>query len=279
MPKITVCPLGGLANRLRSLASGVWLARRLGVRLDVVWSRDRDLKADFHELFSWRDESVTFRHPSAFGKWFLFMPPRRRNLYLSALGQRLCYGFSLCDGPDIWSFLDNPEMVAEQAALSLERGKDACIVSCNEFFDFPDQLLREIMQPVEGVDKIVEDTLGMLGGNAVGVHIRRTDHAVSISRSPTGRFISSMHGILDENPDTMFFLATDGEQDKRLIVDTFPGHVVCSDKPVSRQTLEGMTEAAADMITLSRCRRILASHGSSFSAIAARLGGIELNYP
>lgn len=44
-------PSGGLANRMRAIVSGYWLAGQTGSRLQIIWFRDWALNAPFHELF------------------------------------------------------------------------------------------------------------------------------------------------------------------------------------------------------------------------------------
>ena len=278
-PKIIVYPLGGLANRIRSLASGVWLSRQLGVGLRVVWSVDNDLHAPFGQLFRMADTEIEFTQPSAFARWLLYMMPRRRNLYLSGVWQKLNYGLSLTDGGRLDSMLETPERVGELAKQAIARGRDVYFASCAEFYDFPAELLREIMIPTADIEARIDRNLEQTGRNVVGVQIRRTDHRVCIASSPTEGFIRRMHELLEQDPEVKFFLATDDEDEKRRIREEFPGRVVTNESVASRRSVDGMKDAVSDVMTLSRCKLILASRGSSFGQLAARFGGIKSEYP
>ena len=51
---LTLIPIGGLANRLRSIASGVALARDYGQTLHIYWFKDAGLNCRFDDLCRWR---------------------------------------------------------------------------------------------------------------------------------------------------------------------------------------------------------------------------------
>ena len=44
-------PSGGLANRMRAVASAYWLQQQTGSRTQVIWFCDWALNAPFHQLF------------------------------------------------------------------------------------------------------------------------------------------------------------------------------------------------------------------------------------
>jgi len=56
----------------------------------------------------------------------------------------------------------------------------------------------------------------------------------------------------------------------------FGDRVVTSDHEASRDSVDGIREGLADMWSLSRTQRIYGSAGSSFSVMAARVGGTPL---
>ena len=49
---ITLLPIGGLANRMRAIASAVYLCRLSGSSLNVYWFRDKGLNASFAGIFN-----------------------------------------------------------------------------------------------------------------------------------------------------------------------------------------------------------------------------------
>lgn len=109
----------------------------------------------------------------------------------------------------------------------------------------------------------------------MGVHIRRTDNALSIAQSPTRLFIERMKKEIEQNSDTTFYLASDSEEDKRSIVNRFGNRVFTSVHKADRNSLEGMQEALIELYLLSRTRHVLGSVHSSFSETAAQIGKIS----
>ena len=49
--KLLFVPVGGLGNRMRSIASAVSLTRKAGVELEIIWFCDWALNACFCKLF------------------------------------------------------------------------------------------------------------------------------------------------------------------------------------------------------------------------------------
>ena len=56
--RIMFVPVGGLANRMRSVASAVALAEDTASDIQIKWFRDWALNAPFCELFEPKDEIV-----------------------------------------------------------------------------------------------------------------------------------------------------------------------------------------------------------------------------
>ena len=55
---LTLVPSGGLANRMRAVASAYSLCEATGSRLQVVWFRDWALNAAFNDIFEPVDPSL-----------------------------------------------------------------------------------------------------------------------------------------------------------------------------------------------------------------------------
>ena len=58
MGKITFVPVGGLANRMRAVASAVMLAGKTKSELSIIWFQDWALNAPFYQLFKPVDREV-----------------------------------------------------------------------------------------------------------------------------------------------------------------------------------------------------------------------------
>lgn len=113
--------------------------------------------------------------------------------------------------------------------------------------------------------------------NIVGIHIRRTDHNVAIAGSKTEDFFRYIDKILEEDPATMFFLATDDEREENILREKYGEKIITmGDKSWGRDSSSGMKCGIIDMLCLSSCKFILGSCGSVYSRFAAEYGKIDL---
>ena len=231
---LTLIPIGGLANRLRSIASGVALAREASALDALVYDR-----------------------------------PRKRNARLPGMFQQLLFDGRLYEqGP--WT-ADAP---AFDFGGWMAQHRRTYISSCHSFYPADPALYGELFRPNETVGRLVDAYAAHFTPHTVGVHIRRTDNAASIARSPLSLFIEEMEREVAAHADTLFFVASDSEEDKRALRAHFGDRILTSDRPADRSSLAGMQEGAVDFFTLSRTRRIIGSYYSSFSEVAALIRGI-----
>jgi hypothetical protein len=130
--------------------------------------------------------------------------------------------------------------------------------------------------PTDVLQKRIDTMKTSFGERCVGVHIRRTDNAVSMGKSTTEQFISLMRRELESHPETLFFLATDDKAEERLLRETFPGKILSNEnRTLDRNSVEGMHDALLDLYCLASTKKLIGSYWSSFTDIAADMGGIE----
>ena len=90
-------------------------------------------------------------------------------------------------------------------------------------------------------------------------------------------FIDIVDRTLAEDSSSRFYLASDDTGVKDEFLRRYGrGTILTMDRPVARNTADGMEDALAEMIVLSRCRIVYGSYWSSFSEAAALLGGTRL---
>ncbi len=78
------------------------------------------------------------------------------------------------------------------------------------------------------------------GKNYIGLHIRRTDHVTSIGYSKTEYFINKIRDILKVNPDSLFYLSTDDENEQEKLVKLFGERIIFqNDKSWDRVSTRG----------------------------------------
>lgn len=267
---LTYVPSGGLANRMRAIASAYSACRRAGSRLHIVWFRDWALNAPFCEIFEPIDGDFVSLREARPLDIIVNDRPRRRNLWLPGLFQRMAYRRRI-DERDV-----TPLKRAGFDFAGWMRGH-RCWMSCYQVFgDFPDGLYPRLFRPVADIRADVETAAARFSAHTVGMHIRRTDNAESIEKSPTRLFIEAGLREMAEYPDLMIYLATDSEDVKRMMCDEFGRRVITPSVAACRGDVAGIRGGLVDMYALSRTCRIYGSAGSSFSVMAAALGETEL---
>ena len=112
----------------------------------------------------------------------------------------------------------------------------------------------------------------------IGIHIRRTDHKLSIEKSPLKLFERAIEMELEKEERTNFYLASDCSDTKKHLVKKYGGVIRTSSDPGDRTTLRGMYRGVTELYALSRTTKIIGSYGSSYSRIASELNGSELIY-
>lgn len=267
--------MGGLANRMRAMASGLALARSINgepIHYKVVWRENADLRASFSDLLDpgpW-DTLAEIIHPGTLAYSLMYEPPRRRNLYLSAPFQKL-RGSALFDDGKLPHYRNNPQDLAQ---LVLNR-KETLIGSGCVFYPFDDSELRSLFKPSVRVESVCMEWVSRFTANTLGVHIRRTDNAMSIKHSPTALFVDEIAKWIESyGSQARVFLATDDEPTKEELMHRFGPQLIVNDRAASRTTQKGMVDGAAEMFALSRCASIIGSHYSSYSEMAAAIGGV-----
>lgn len=267
---LLLVPAGGLANRMRAIVSAYSLCEKVGSSLSVVWFRDWALNAAFTDIFEPVDDSLFALREAGMLDFLINDRPRRRNLWIPKMFQRVTY----------------QDRIYEQTVTPRKRiGFDfeawahdkKCYMSCyQEFGTFPNSLYGRIFRPVREVMDIVESNEREFGSHAVGMHIRRTDNAESIEKSPTHLFIKAAKDEIAMFPETKIYLATDSDSVKKEMRDALGSRLITSERTASRDSVSGIRDGLADMYTLSRTAVIYGSAGSSFSVMASLIGGNEL---
>ncbi len=274
---ITLVPRGGLANRMRAIASAVALSTRIGANLCVVWIRTSDLSASFSDLFL--DDNLPFRLKELPRRHFAYLPHRGKYLYLPTFWQNMRYSSTLRDErKQDRSYLIGAKPESVYAFFRSVRSGSVFVDTCHEFYPYTPELYRSLFRPSAKVEKRISALLHPEPGRAqpTGLHIRRTDHIDSIQSSPLSMFEDTIRQYLASDSGCRFYLATDDDATKERLKTLFPGHIITSPATASRFTLQGMIDGAAEMFALSKCSSIIGSFQSSYSEAAAILGNISL---
>lgn len=266
---LTFIPSGGLANRMRAVASAYEMCRRTGANLHVLWIKDWALNAPFHDIFQ-PTELLDIRDASLLDI-LLYDRPRKRNIWIPRLFQNIIFRQRI-DERQVTPF--------KQKGFDFDRWvmqETKSWMSCyQDFGDFDNDVYQKLFHPVGEIESAVKQFTDRFGGHPIGFHIRRTDNKESIDKSPLSLFIDVGKKEIADNPDTMIYLATDDEDVKRKLTSIFGDHIITSRKSAERGNTDGIRGGLTDMYTLSRTDVIYGSAGSSFSVMASKIGGNRL---
>lgn len=271
MSRITFIPVGGLANRMRAIASAFDLAIKTESSLNVVWIKDWALNSPFHELFQPINEDViTLRDASVFDKLMLDRP-RRKNLYLPHIYQKLYFQSSLYERSI------TPLCREEFDFVNWAKGdKELYFASYTNFMNYDFSVISRLFVPVEDVEKMIESYTSRFSEETIGLHIRRTDNLDSIKQSPIELFFNKIDSEIENNDKVNFFLATDSEEVKVQMNERYGDRVLFSEQVADRDSIEGIKGGVAEMFILSRTKKIYGSFLSSYSDMASQISGIPL---
>lgn len=261
-------PSGGLANRMRAVVSAYELCQTVDSQLQVVWFQDWALHAPFRSIFE-ETPLVAVREATLLDH-ILYDRARKKNFFLPALPQRLLFQRHIKE-QDVTP-LKKQSFDFEQWA----RGK-RCYMSCYQVFGtFPDERYQQLFHPVKAVMDVVDGYRSQFNSHTIGLHIRRTDNAESITKSPTTLFINKVREAIDLHEDTKVFLATDSTQVKQEFIEAFGARIITPKEEACRDSISGIRGGVVDLWTLASTQKIYGSAGSSFSPMAASIGGVPL---
>lgn len=271
MKRESIClvPVGGLANRMKAIDSAVALSRQCNSNLHIVWFKDQGLNCRFDQLFQPIDMPGVTVTEASWSDYVRYDRPRRKNLFIPRLFQKPTFDSCLYEMEIRRLYQENFDFPA------WARNRRVYLAAFVYFYEPGEAWDRfAIFKPLPHLLQEIENRQSQFGPHTIGVHIRRTDNTISIDQSPTHLFIDRMEQEVNLDADCRFYLATDSEEDKKLITQRFGNRVLFSPHPARRNTLDGMREALVELYLLAHTRQVLGSVHSSYSETAAQIGHI-----
>ncbi len=268
---VTISPMGGLANRMRAILSARALAKDAGASLRVLWNVSHELGCEpqwlFHTAnwdFDWKATSANIHH-------WLWKPAGKGNFFIPAAWQAYRFSRHIHDHSHLLSQALSREQLIEAAQSSLY------ITSGLNFYPYPASDAAQLFVPTEQIEVMVDEKLEpMLACKKIGIHIRRTDNSQSILLSPDHLFSEMIQKQILTDRSSIFYLATDSNEVKQKLTHEFGCRIVTSPNEACRSSRQGIMEAWAEMLVLSRMDLIIGSFYSSFSEMAAQIGNVPL---
>ena len=109
--------------------------------------------------------------------------------------------------------------------------------------------------------------------NTVGIHFRGTESRTRDGTiPPLDKIIARMHAEVELDPDVKFFLASDGDELGKVIIDTFGDRLIINTGDSARASTGGQWNAVADLFGLASTSRVIGPRYSSFSMLATMIG-------
>jgi len=269
---IIIEPFGGLANRMRVIASAIDLSNKTNQKIKLIWIANSDLNCEFSDLFKpIKDIEITNR----ISKYKFIKATNQEKKYKRILAYFInkIIGIDYCIkeqdfGKYIWNRkIDLLEIVSGN--------KNTYFQTCEELNFEKNLIYFENFKLNDDIQSITNEIVNSFNENIIGIHIRRTDNNKSIEISPTSLFIENIINELKINSNTNFFLATDDLATEKELKEKFADKIITYEKELSRNTKKGIIDAVVDLYCLSKTKYIFGSYWSSFSDIASRIGKIK----
>ncbi len=256
--KLTLLLRDGLANRMRVIAS-VAHFRHEGVDVKVLWLKNSALNCDFEQIF---------KPIKGFNIINIIREPRMiHSKQCNSIKRIAAKIYNKYKGYD-YVFTKGENNISKQLKPIFEKYKTVYVAMC---FCLTEQEDYSIFIPSENVADIISKINYQ---NYIGIHIRRGDHIWATEKSPINLFTDYIDKHIHEN---QFYIATDSPDIKYMLSLHYgTKNILIHDFCLDRNSTQGIIDAYAEMIILSKAKLIIGSRFSSFDEVAAKIGNIQL---
>ncbi len=253
--RLYVEPYGGLCNRMRCVTSAYQYAVDHHMELTIIWCRLDECNCDFHSLFCFAGEL----------KVHVIEIPYCDDARFQRIYYRVLKNVLKRAVKHFYYFYNGEEQDLQEGAY---------IRSFANWYPSENQYaLLKLNEKLQArVDKLVEAN----NHNLIGVHIRRTDNTVSISNSPTELYFKQISKVREAYKGSKIYIASD-DADEILRIRQYFGMdqtVILEGADRSRNTQQGIWDAAVELYILANCKAIIGSYYSSYTDTAAALYNI-----
>ena len=273
-------PLGGLCNRLRTIESMISICEKLNKDLIVIWQSTEELNCKFSKLF---------------------LPIKPSNIKVRIIENKKIYNFVLKCCVSKKNIIENSywesiylknrnqeklslfeadsksfQEIEEKALQILTTTKENFLFeSCYRLFK-ADIENYQCFQPTKDIEIRIKNITAYFK-HTYGIHIRRTDHNRAIEISTDEKIEAKINSIIEKDPGTSFFLATDCEATKACFIKNFPDRIIANqDLTYNRNNPDSIKDAVVDLYCLAHTKKIYGSFYSSYSEVAAAITKTEL---
>lgn len=268
---ITLRPTGGLCNRMLAIDSSIKLCEDIHQDLTIIWLENYYLNAPFHKLFQPIEvNQFQLEIKSTPKKAFVYSEKELDHLH-KRFQNLLLRGIQLFYFDKIINANRVPHLIKNGFNFKSLKNHNRVLVSSWTRF-YGQTINREYFKPVAGIQNQIDTITDQYRTNMIGIHIRRSDHKLSIEQSPTESFIKRMNEEVEKDGNVGFFLASDSNLDKVKLKQIFGDRLLTNSmNDGDRNSTKGMEEAVIDLFCLAHTNRIIGSFFSTFSSVASEL--------
>lgn len=263
---IIYIPVGGLANRMRMIDSSLRLSKKINAKYKIYWIKDAGLNCSFGKIWN---PIVGVQDVQDLKKTDLLFKLRRKFLLIRK-------GLNILERLNLLKVISDQEFQGyfdlQYDFEDLKKYKWVIIRSCSAFFPSSSRTEYEEFVLNDNIKQILTDEIRKFPSQTIGIHIRRTDNFDAILGSPLDSFIQLMNGLLQDNQNTFFYVASDDSEVKNKMKNHFLDHVILPQGVLTRDSEAGIIQAIVEMYALAETSKIYGSYYSSYSELAAAIG-------
>ncbi|MFA6834162.1 MAG: hypothetical protein WCR14_05735 [Bacteroidaceae bacterium] len=268
MKTIILIPFGGLANRLRAIASGLALRESENVQLKILWIDRPELNCPYNKLLE-GIAGVSIKNVSNNYFWKALLR------YIKTVSLP---NFSVITDDFIKEELEEGYFGLKANYKSFWKGRlkeKNLIISCRKFYKYSFKEMNLLKPHNSILTKLNSFVIANDLKNFIGFHIRYTDNQLSLNHSPIELFEFKIKECLANGKKIV--VCTDSDFIKERLSKEFENRIIFPLITRNRTSIEGLQDAYFELLLLSRSEKIYASYGSTFSLYASELGGCELS--
>jgi len=236
--KLQILTRGGLANKLRTLLTGMYAADETERDLEIGWESCRGCRMFYDDFFMPIDNVRIEREDTK-------IIPNFERIY-NTLG----------------NFEDIKKYDNNQNLLSVTCGNINCgSISADDIV----KKKRHLVSPKKEIaDEIEEYAAKHFNNKTIGFHIRSAEHFLNITS------IKAREEIIDKIPNEIgIYIAVDNIEVKEYLLNKYGNRIIYKEKSFGFDNNPGMRDAVIDMYLLNRCAKIYGTRTSSYSWAAS----------
>lgn len=270
---IVLVPQGSIEHRIRTIASTIYIARRCGRQLEIIWHSSDLLPASSDRLFTLlpqvAQDGITIRQ----GTWLdkvIHNPPSKGNLFLTWPLVAFRFDRTLSHSRVVKLLSEDEDKLDEILANHEEK----LLISTNQTWgNFP--FMYDALEATVEVNNVLLSRMSSWRGNVVGVHIHRSSSS-SLQESPIELFIKRMQEMIVSDPTVQFFIATTSKDERERLATLYRDRIFVPHSAADFYSIKGSIQSLGELLALSHTNKILTTPNSTYAQVASEIGNIPL---